>query len=169
MKFWPFLIAIVCAQLELSCARGWYGAPTEAAKLGKRRVCLDVPGNKRADLLPAIAAWNHALNGKMTLVEDPEACDLYVVEMVHPPCDPSAVACADKIGGSVIYLYPGRYEKHASEVMAHEIGHTLGAQHVEGTLMAPTVSNWECPDVTTMAQVSAYQHWNLTELRWCAL
>jgi hypothetical protein len=161
--------ALALALLLSSCSQCWYGCPQPAAPLASRSVCLEVPEVARPGALEAIKNWNTALNGKLTLRVSTQACDLLILESPQPPCPDGALACGDKLGGSTIYLRKGDYERRPANIIAHELGHLLGAQHVEGTLMATTGAPQACPDQTTVAQVAAYQHWNLAELRFCSL
>ena len=154
--------------LLCSCSRGWYGCPQEALMLSERGVCLEVPPESKPGLLAAVASWNLALNGKLKLREGP-ACSITVIESAAPPCPAGSLACANKLGGSVVYLRRGSYERQPANILAHELGHIFGAQHFEGGLMGSTGAPQSCPDQTTVAQVAAYNHWNLAEMRWCSL
>jgi hypothetical protein len=152
-----------------SCSRGWYGAVAPSAQLhAVRNICLDVPADVKPAMVRAVAQWDLALNGKLLLRTDQGACDFTVAEAATG-CRPNALACTNALGGSVITMIRGSYERQPGNILAHELGHALGAQHFEGTLMAVAGAPQDCPDQTTMAQVASYQHWNLAELRWCAL
>jgi hypothetical protein len=137
--------------------------------LSTRSICLEVPEAVKPQAALAVANWNRALNGKQILQLRTDSCSILVIDTDRAHCPPAALACADAIGGSVIYLRRGSYEHQPANILAHELGHVLGAQHVEGALMSATGAPQACPDQTTVAQVAAYQHWNLAELCWCAL
>ena len=94
-------------------------------------------------------------------------CDVTVYEGPCPDSS-SALACADRIGGTSIALVPTRYEHDRTGILLHELGHIFGAQHLSGTLMAANYyKHHSCPDLETVLQVSAYQHANLTYFSWC--
>ena len=164
-----WLRAFCYATLCISCTRGWYGAPQAAVPLGVRTVCLDVPEALKPEMARAVANWNRALNGKLELRVAADACDISVLDVSTSPCPETALACTDTLGGSVVYMKRGFYERQPANILAHELGHAFGAQHVEGTLMAPIGAPQDCPDHVTIVQVAAYNHWNLAELRWCSI
>jgi hypothetical protein len=152
-----------------ACSRTWYGCPQPVFSKATKTVCLIAPREVQEGLQAAVHSWNQALNGKLSLEVGVESCDIVVQETEDPPCPQGSLACANELGGSVVYLRKGSYERQPANVLAHELGHVFGAQHLEGSLMSTTGANYACPDQTTVAQVAAYQHWNLAELRFCSL
>lgn len=84
------------------------------------------------------------------------------------PENPLALAWT-KIGGRDIYLVNGRYEKNIYEITIHEMAHCLGAQHINNTLMHPSYNKhlMQCVDVTTVAQIAAYNRVSIDLLAWC--
>ncbi len=160
--------SLLLVVLAAGCTRGWYGAPQPVLAKSYRNICFFTPPELKPDLARAVSNWNQALNGKIALEAGVDSCDIIVQESENPPCPQEALACANELGGSVVYLRKGSYERQPANVLAHELGHVFGAQHLEGSLMSTTGAGYSCPDLPTMAQVAGFQRWNLAELRFCA-
>ena len=135
-------------------------------------VCLDVNEKSKPEIIRAIDVWNDALQNWVKFLPTEEfsgsACDILITE-VESSNEPLALAWASKVGGDVIYLVRGKYEFDAFGIVLHEIGHALGAQHVNGTLMNKVYDKkmYECPDAITIAQVAAWNKVSLDILKWC--
>jgi hypothetical protein len=137
-------------------------------------VCTSVPQEQFNAVKLAFDDWNKALVTwkRFVVVENGgSGCSYFIEETNENKCqgDGLTIACANAIGGNTTYLRRGRYEKRTKEIVMHEFGHVLGAQHVQGTLMDATYDDhlYACPDVTTVAQVAAYNKLNLAQLSWC--
>lgn len=137
-------------------------------------VCIDVPDTQVSSVEDAVAAWSKALfqwKRLVSVVGKPDVikCD-YTVQQTDDVNmdDDAAMAWASMIGGRTVLLTRGRYEEDTIGIVLHEMGHLLGAQHVAGTLMNATYNKgMVCPDVTTVAQVAAWNRVNLRLLGWC--
>jgi len=97
-----------------------------------------------------------------------EPCNYYIHETTHSTSEQS-IAWTSMIGGKEINLVIGKYENITRQLVLHELGHALGAQHVPGTLMNPSYSpvKYRCIDATTVAQVAAWNQVDIGILRWC--
>lgn len=60
----------------------------------------------------------------------------------------------DLFSRRVVVLTDRTTTLHLSGIIAHEVGHALGLEHnmVEGSLMFPYYSTWDCVDVATLDQ-----------------
>jgi predicted Zn-dependent protease len=135
---------------------------------------MQIPEKSQPEARQALELWNKTVGTWKTLVPvdgDSNNCDYTIKEVSIDMCPgtASALACTNTIGGNIVYMRKGRYEKAVKWITLHEWGHVYGAQHVVGTLMNPTWEklNTECPDIVTVAQVAAYNHLNLATLSWC--
>ena len=166
-------VAIACA-----CSPSWRKPPTSLANLDRATViyvCLDLPESQQKAAREAVELWDKAIGNWKHLIavrsHDDSFCGFWVHEIrENHPKDPTALAWASAIGGREIFMKIGSYEKDTKGILLHELGHALGAQHINRTLMNP---NWwpgafVCPDVSTVAQVAAYHNLNLEMLSWCA-
>jgi hypothetical protein len=80
------------------------------------------------------------------------------------------LACTDQIGGGTLYLVRDRLDNAwVSGVMMHEIGHLLGANHHDKTLMSSAfnVENAHCIDLETLQQVAKYQGLDYRKMNYC--
>ena len=119
----------------------------------------------------AVNEWNDSLKEwkKMVPIEGlKEPCNYYIHETTHSTSEQS-IAWTSMIGGKEINLVIGKYENITRQLVLHELGHALGAQHVPGTLMNPSYSpvKYRCIDATTVAQVAAWNQVDIGILRWC--
>jgi len=148
--------------LVISCTTQW-SAPHAITFDHSRplRVCSRVAGDGVAN---AVAAWDRAIGGWRHVEMASGSCDVHVV---YGECESkTAIACTESLGGSQITIQRSSHD--TTGVVAHELGHALGAQHVPGTLMdLQNANKWDCPDATTVAQVAAYNRINLELLGWC--
>lgn len=135
-------------------------------------VCLDVQNISKPEITRAINTWNDSLQNWIKFLPTEEilagSCDILITE-TDTSDDPLALAWASKVGGNVIYLVRGKYEFDSYGIVMHEIGHALGAQHVNGTLMNATYNKklYQCPDAVTVAQIAAWNKVSLDILKWC--
>lgn len=169
-------LALVVGLLFVGCGPTWVG-PSRLdtwSGVGNAYVCLDLPVDSFEDAAAAIASWDRSLRQWRRLVPvvgpDGPGCSYSISETAAPRLDdPAAVAWASRIGGRKIQLLRGRYETDVEVIILHEMGHALGAQHVEGTLMNPTYDSisLRCPDVVTVSQVAAYNGLDMATLSWC--
>jgi len=172
---WSRVLLALLSLSPASCAPQWHQPvgfvePVQAPTY----VCIDLVDERAIKAAAeATQAWDRSLVTWRHLVpiveHDPTMCAIVIKEVVHPgPAASDALAWTSTLGGRTITLVRGRHEHDTRGIVLHELGHALGAQHVEGTLMAP---RWRkgmlCPDVTTVAQVAAWNHVNLDTLSWC--
>jgi predicted Zn-dependent protease len=135
--------------------------------------------------MQALKEWDRAIHNwkYIEAIADPNetACDIKIKEVSYAKpkdncvpsekdsCKSNAVAWASTIGGREIFLTKGRYEDETFKVVMHEVGHALGAQHVNTTLMNPYtgIMTFGCPDRETVIQVAAWNHVDLRYFNWC--
>lgn len=142
-------------------------------------VCLDLPDEVLPAAHRALLKWDNAIHQWRHIVIIDHAspwmttCSKWVHETSIIPKDDSInhhiMAYASTVGGSEVLLIKGRYEVDVEGIIMHEIGHTLGAQHVPWTLMNDTWGHgmYMCPDKTTVAQVAAWNQVDISILSWC--
>lgn len=163
------------ACLSTSCATNWHVTNNHNAKIVSSNVCLNIPSEYVQDASSAISAWNFALNGFITLVPttDSKECEfnVYVVDDPEPGVDDDAAAYVSNLGDKTIRLVKNRYESNVKGILLHELGHSLGAGHVVGTLMDPYIhpSLMRCPDEITVKQVAKSNNISWNSLNWCEL
>jgi hypothetical protein len=125
-------------------------------------VCLNIPDKEEGKA--SIEDWNKALNGfwKFEIIET--NCDIEV-SIVDDPSNESKLAAAYSnvffSPNPYIVFYKNKYSKEKVHgVLIHELGHILGAYHLQGTTMDPGYNPYhmECPDEATMVQVAAAYH-----------
>jgi hypothetical protein len=138
-------------------------APERASKLEPEIVVfVDVPLSVSSEVIAGVRAWERATRGwrRWRLGSITEAH--MIISQIEPNvrCPVWASACAGALGGlerdenawGRAWLVRGNYEAGARVITMHEIGHSLGLWHVEGTMMqsAPSVDMylkvWRCPD-----------------------
>lgn len=166
--------AIAFAALLAGCAPTWSTPLPAWQETRNLVVCVDLPAAHLDAARSAIVKWDTALRGwrRVVMVEShptPECDKTIQVTESWLPEDEAAAGWVPEVGGSEIFLVRGRYERDIEGVIAHEIGHALGAQHIEGTMMHPRTAPDvpRCPDVATVAQVAAWHHVELQTLSWC--
>jgi len=161
-------LTLLSLLLLSSCSPRWtYVQDTGGNTAHPYRVCVRDP-DLSIRVSPAIDVWRTALAGWRPLVQECPG-DVSVEYGPAASCvGVTALACADRIGGSLVTLITGRSEYDPAGLLAHELGHIFGAQHVSGTLMSPVYSRGNlCPDMATVVQVAAYQRADLTLFAWC--
>lgn len=169
------LAAITFATIMMSCEPSWvktrHHPGTWIAK-ESANVCISASIHTLPDVINAVKAWDKAIGDwkhLIPVVGMNEMCDYAIVET---PADNSAAPMAlasTTLFGRVIKLYKNRYELDPLGVTLHEIGHVLGARHIEGTLMAPVADygRYKCPDAATVAQVAMANAVDPALLKWC--
>ena len=150
----------------------------------------------------AIVEWNHVLNRYITLdvidwtfdysseygkrvlekikIEDEGIViwsvnhDSPILEQMHQ--EEETLAFVDNFGNKAHNLVVvadklGRKDLH--QIMLHEIGHSLGAQHViSESAMFPYTATYlslNCIDKITAAQIATYNHLKLEHLNYCPI
>lgn len=137
-------------------------------------VCVDVSPRQWSQVSEAVEAWNEALRLWQPLIvvqQKPDVnCD-FTIQEIEPDPGKSITVLASTAGLGIgrIQLYRGRYEVDPFGITLHEMGHALGARHLKGTLMDPTlaVGVYRCPDVATVLQVSYANSVDPDILSWC--
>lgn len=165
--------AVVLSLLTSSCAATWHLVPNryQEETQSTAYVCVQLPNAERAEAFKAIELWDEAIGTwkHLSAIEsaDNAGCAYSIIETTNSR--EGAMAWTETIGGRRIWLTIGRYEYATLGIVLHEMGHALGAQHVDGTLMNPVYSKLEmqCPDRDTVEQVAAWNHVNLDMLSWC--
>jgi len=131
--------------------------------------------------------WNTALNGyrefrviddrkHITSMDEVSTYDLVFIHMDGD--DFSPLAMVDEIPGHRVYFYETKMShiKDQEVVIAHEIGHILGAQHNDhkGSLLFPyyvqQAYEGSCVDVYTMKEIVKANYWmKLENTNYCKL
>lgn len=168
------MIVFITIVAAIACVPTWRNpVHTTGDQPGTIYVCVELPEDQRAAAREAVKQWDTSLRNwkRFNYVDGRHSyCSISVHETINPKTDePTALAWTTRIGGTTIYMLQGSYEHDTRGILLHELGHALGAQHVEGTLMN---KNWyshlfECPDVTTVAQIAAWNKVDLDTLSWC--
>lgn len=180
MKFFKFL-STVCL-LSIGCANNvaWV-APTVNGTMQIKKtvtICIgSIEFAKNADvkaLEKAILSWDRVLYNWRRVIPSDGIIDCNVNVMLlesRRESDPkSGLAWANELGGNTIFILKSTIDEgyNLNHILAHELGHIFGAQHVQNSLMNPEYDScYVCPDVTTVAQVAAYNKINLELLSWC--
>jgi hypothetical protein len=137
-------------------------------------VCLSLPDDEIEEAIEAVEMWDQSLRQWrrfVPIVDDTTVgCSYWVKETArHKLNDPDAIGWVSIVGGRTIFMLKGSYESATKQILLHEFGHALGAQHINGTLMHPTLGKemTPCPDVVTVAQIAAWNNVDLKKLGWC--
>lgn len=161
---------IILLLFLISCEREW----TKPIKYNiypetDIRVCLIDPNQQYLlDYMSAVDTWNKSIKNWKKIYVTNVDCNLYIKEIKID----EGIYCAETyIGGNEIIVrknaVPECFQTFRCNIM-HEIGHTLGAQHVPNSLMQnPCDLRWNCPDKTTIAQIAAYNRIDINILSWC--
>lgn len=172
-------ITIVCflaLMLFGACAPSWIEPNVIVnGQITTLYVCVDLPDEQQENAKKAILGWNHALHQWRNLEYVKNAsveCSYWIHEVEEEnPKDEHAIAWASSLGGHEISMRKGWYEHDTTGILMHELGHAFGAQHLPGTLMNPYwfKHGFICPDMSTVAQVAAWNKINLSTLSWCTI
>lgn len=141
-------------------------------------VCIDLPESQQKDAFEAVNAWDASLKRwrRFKPVEGKHSyCTINVAETMIPyALDAHALAWVSEIGSitsghGYVYMLKGSYERDTKGILMHEIGHILGAQHMQGSLMNAKhyPHLYKCPDNITVAQVAAWNKISIDLLSWC--
>ena len=152
----------ICMVVACGCSTQWKQPTVQAEPASDIRVCSSIEG-----VDTAVRSWDYALGNWRRMALTTDSCD---VRIDQGSCESNtAIACTDGLGGQSITIQKRLTSGNATHVIAHEMGHVLGAQRVSGTLMdlREDASPFDCPDKTTMAQVAAYHRINIELLRYC--
>lgn len=171
------IAALTLLSLTTACAPEWSKpvADPDQASPQHAFVCIWLPQERVLEATVAVQTWDLALMRWRRFIPVPaqvgDACtyNVYESDGPAPDGDQYALAWTSTLGGHDIFMRKGWYEFDTTKILMHEMGHALGAQHVWGTMMNPTIdpNALTCPDVTTVAQIAAFNHIPLTELAWC--
>jgi hypothetical protein len=150
----------------------------------------DFTENERDQIKAAFSEWNLALNGYDYFGIREDAADFPMLEDAlkdvqatgqgrlvirlgdNLSCDDGTLAFVTDLGSPVIYVCSLAVgERNLKAIMMHEIGHTLGMNHIGivGTLMFPgyTFGAPCIDDVTIRALASIRPAWRYDHLRSC--
>jgi len=170
------LAALTFVTVMVSCEPMWIRTrPTPRVWIEgeSARMCIDVNTQTLPQVINAVKMWDEAIGSwkhLIPVVGMNDTCDYVIVEtQADRDAAPMALA-STTLFGRVIKLYKNRYELDPLGVTLHEIGHVLGARHMEGTLMAPTADygRYRCPDAATVAQVAMANSIDPSLLKWCS-
>jgi len=158
-----------------SCQSHWVKTrPTPGTWIANESatVCISVSNETLPSVIDAVRAWDKAIGTwrrMMPVVGINELCNYVIRETKPGPEVPDTVLASTRVKGEEVKLYVGRYEVDPLGVTLHEIGHLLGAGHIEGTLMSPYVNYgaYRCPDAATIAQVAMANAVDPSLFRWC--
>lgn len=151
-------------------------------------------GLDQLSIADALDQWNFVFNGhaKFAVVDDHFNMDIPELQQAiqqnafiifridsHNPLVPTntdpgflSVGFTPHLGSHLIYLIRDRLENEdVRDIIMHELGHALGADHTSHGLMYKhyTQEEYQCIDLLTVEQIAPIQHWPLTELNYCIL
>jgi hypothetical protein len=174
-------------------------SPAPHQEIAQRQIPIWIDKNfgdaDQISLQTAIDQWNYALNGYIVLQVASTGFDMETYPMLearagrgwlflkinsdnaivafHDRPHVTTLAVVDNIGGNTLYLIRDRVQNDQVTGLAmHEMGHLLGARHVEGDdLMTPIYNSddYRCIDYLTIKQVATFQHLPLENLNYCVL
>ena len=142
----------------------------------------------RRELIGAVSEWNNALNSHIVLVVSPDdivdfrraqeenAIVIKMVSVGEPMLANAHLSGAmgltdiwgTKIPAAVIYIVNTLSPKTARHILLHELGHTMGADDKDYSLMQLHYSvEYCCIDKDTMMQVANANGWDIRSLNWC--
>jgi len=141
--------------------------PTESST-----VCISVSNETLPSVIDAVMAWDKAIGSwrrMIPVVGINGSCTYLIRETKASPDVPDTVLASAQVKGKEAKLYVGRYEIDPLGVTLHEIGHLLGAGHIEGTLMSPYIKPgvYRCPDAASVAQVALANAVDPSLFKWC--
>lgn len=148
--------------VSMSCQPIWskkYDKINQLPNPEVSNVCINVSKDTREEVINAVLAWDNSIKVWQRLVPiigKHEGCKYKIKEVIpNDDVGPTVLATAF-LYDKEIYLYTDRYEIDIIGIVLHEIGHLLGAKHMEGTMMAPIINykKYKCPDAATVAQVA---------------
>jgi hypothetical protein len=147
------------------------------------RIYVD-PNLPQKDVDIAISDWNHAMNGSYYLLtmpwEEYPSPPAVVLRAAHS--DDAAILRGGNNAAAVQYPWVGTYpssiiyvdmdKSHDNKrimiaILEHELGHAYGADHMDGTLMAPVVGDHQCIDQKTIEAVAKRLHLDPQYLNHC--
>lgn len=122
-------------------------------------VCIDTDESANEKIVAAITAWDNSIGiwkHLIPVIGINKNCNIKIIEVPEEQEDDSRVVARAFMTNDNIHLFKGRHEKDTTGIVLHEIGHLLGAKHMEGTLMDPVITykKYACPDAATLAQVA---------------
>ena len=142
---------------------------------------------EKSEIENAIQEWNGALNNSLVLQVvskqfdmDPEELasglnrnELFILKIdSNSYLVPSeqTLAFTNDLGGNFMYIITDRiYFENLKEIVMHEMGHLLGADHDSSGLMMTHFDAFEfrCIDKKTMQQISLMHNLNFENLNYC--
>jgi len=167
IAFWFALAIVCCTPTDVKVA---LPEPVRSAAAHERRVCISplFDQEDRQDIIYSITRWNLVSDRTsiwMTVVDDD--CQWIIHRVIQgdekDSCQvKNALACADMVGGSEIWVMRYRIESQfrLRGVILHEIAHIMGAYHSKSRkgLMNPNYSDfgYSFIDQETISEIARY-------------
>ena len=139
-------------------------------------VCIDrtFDSEDKATIISAIDEWDRTLNGSMVFTTNDVSCNWTIikseVELYNEQREP-ILAQANYVGGTTITVIRTkiRSEWQLKAIMLHEIGHLLGANHMDDSLMNShySIKLYPCIDQKTIQVISKYQGLSYSNYNFC--